>query len=122
MGLVVNIRWTGLAAGTEVGVVTDGTLVSVTLNVSLSRIAVVAKRSVAVDTDVTSLAPVSAGKRSKIVERFIDRHEAVLLVDKVSIWHALGAVVPVWTVETLVADTIDVLLVVSFMPRRIWER
>jgi len=53
--LVVGIRWAGFAAGTEIGVVADGTLVSVTLNVRLGTLGIIAKRTIAVDTVVTSL-------------------------------------------------------------------
>jgi hypothetical protein len=55
MSLVVWVRWDGFTAGTEVGIVANSTLVSVSLNVGLGTIGVVAKRTITVDTVVTSL-------------------------------------------------------------------
>tara|TARA_R110002060_G_scaffold37944_1_gene49066 strand:- start:966 stop:1199 length:234 start_codon:yes stop_codon:yes gene_type:complete len=51
MGSVVAVRWAGLAAGTEVGVMADCALVSVTFDEGLS-IAGVAERAVAVNAVV----------------------------------------------------------------------
>jgi len=110
MGLVVRIRWASFTAGTEIGIVADSTLVSITLDISLNPVIVVAKRTIAVDAMVTSLAVVSARYGSDIVERLVDRDEAVAWVDKVGIWNADGAKVPIWAVEALMPDTIDVLI------------
>lgn len=44
-----------------------------------------------------------------IVKRFVDGDESVAWVDEVGIWHAGGAEVPVWAVEALMANTVDVL-------------
>jgi hypothetical protein len=55
---VVCVAGTGFAAGTEVGVMADGALVTVSLNVRLNTIAGVAKWSIAVDAVVASLAAV----------------------------------------------------------------
>jgi hypothetical protein len=55
---VVIVGWAGLAASTEIGIVANGTLESVTLDVRRGSIAVIAKRSVTVDAVVASLAAV----------------------------------------------------------------
>jgi hypothetical protein len=60
MGLVMLIRWASLAAGTEIGIVANSALVTVTLDVNLNCVTLVAERSVAVDTNVASLAAVGA--------------------------------------------------------------
>lgn len=44
-----------------------------------------------------------------IIERLVDGDESVAWVDEAGIWHAGGAEVPVWAVEALVANTIDIL-------------
>lgn len=51
--LVVVVGWAGLAVGTEVGVMADSALVTVTLDISLNAVACIAKRTVTVDTMVT---------------------------------------------------------------------
>lgn len=55
---VVWIRRASLAAGTEIGIVADGALVSITLDVCLSTVALIAKRAITVDTMVASLATI----------------------------------------------------------------
>ena len=56
MRLVVWVGWAGLAASTEVGVMADSTLVTITSDISLHTTAVgVAKRSITEDTGVTGL-------------------------------------------------------------------
>ena len=42
--------------------------------------------------------------------RLVDGNEAVAWVDELRIWNAGLAVIPVWAVKTLVANTIDVLV------------
>jgi hypothetical protein len=44
-----------------------------------------------------------------IAERFVNRDESVAWVNEAGIWHAGRAEVPVWAVEALVTNTIDVL-------------
>jgi hypothetical protein len=58
VGLVVRIRRAGLAAGTEIGVVANGALVAVTLDVGLDTIALVAEWSITIDTVMTRLAAI----------------------------------------------------------------
>ena len=56
VGSVVLVRRAGLAAGTEVRVVADCTLVSVTLNICRNAMSIVAKRTIAVDAMMASFA------------------------------------------------------------------
>ena len=58
MSSVVWVRRAGLAAGTEVGIVADSALISVTLDICRSTITLIAKRAVAVDAVVASFAAV----------------------------------------------------------------
>jgi hypothetical protein len=58
VGFVVRIRRAGLAAGTEIGVVANGALVAVTLDVGLDTIALVAEWSITIDTVMTRLAAI----------------------------------------------------------------
>jgi hypothetical protein len=53
---VVAVRWASLAAGTEVGVVADGALVAVTLDIGLHSVVGVAQRTITVDAVVAGLA------------------------------------------------------------------
>jgi hypothetical protein len=110
MGLVVGVRWASLAAGAEVGIVAYSTLVSVTLDISLEVVALVAKRTVTVDANVTSLAAIGTRNGRKIVEWLVNRDEAVAWVDEVGIWHADRAEIPIGAIEALMSDTIDVFI------------
>ena len=104
MGPVVKIGGTSLATGAEVGIVAYGTLVAVSDNV---RGLAIAKRSIAVDTMVASLVEVS---NTDLTNWLIYGNKAMSWVDERGIVNTSGAVIPIWTVEALVADTIDVLV------------
>jgi len=93
--LIVGVRF---AVVTEVSIVANCTLVPDTLDVILL---VLAKRPIAVNSDVAST--VLARHR----DGFVDGGKAVLLMNEGGILEALGAVVPIWAVEALVADTED---------------
>jgi hypothetical protein len=95
MGAVMLVVWICLALVTEVCVMADGTLITHALNVVVF---VLAERSVAVDTNVTST--VWAGHRNGIE----DWGEAVEWVDEAGILDAFGAVIPIWAVEALVTN------------------
>jgi hypothetical protein len=58
MSSVVWVRRASLAAGTEVGIMTDSALISVTLNVGLATIVLIAKRAIAVDAVMACLAAI----------------------------------------------------------------
>jgi hypothetical protein len=92
--------------------VTDSALISVSLDVGLNTIALVAKRTITVDAVVTGLAGERSGQRCEIVEGFVDWYESVAGVDEVSIGDARCTKVPIRAIEALVTNTIDVLLVV----------
>ena len=53
---VVWVRRASLATGTEIRIVADSALVSITLDICLSTISLIAKRAVTVDTMMASLA------------------------------------------------------------------
>lgn len=99
---VVSVGRESLAIGAEVNVITDGTLVTDTGDVALSRF-VLAERTIAEDTVVnlilTRLLPNSLVKRSESVTR----------VAVGCVLNALRAIVPVGARETLVANADNVL-------------
>jgi hypothetical protein len=102
---VVWVRGASLAAGTEVSIVADSALVTVSLDERLSAVARVAKWPVTVYAMVASLVDEGTGQRCMIVKRFIDRHKSVTGVDEAGVGNASRAVIPVRAVETLVANT-----------------
>jgi hypothetical protein len=107
VSFVVEVGWTSLATGTEVGVVTYGTLVAVSNNI---RRLVATEWSVAVDAIVASLSKLSS---TGIADWFIDGNEAMSGVDEAGIDNTCRAIVPVRAVEALVTDTKDVLLALA---------
>jgi hypothetical protein len=107
MRFIVGVGRVGLAVGTEVRVVADGALVPVSGDVRLKAAGGVAERSIAIDSIVTG----PAGEWSALGGvRLEHRDELVLRVDKAGVDETFRAVVPVWTVHALVANTIDVLV------------
>ena len=107
MRFIVGVGRVGLAVGTEVRVVADGALVPVSGDVRLKAAGGVAERSIAIDSIVTG----PAGEWSALGGvRLEHRDELVLGVDKAGVDETFRAVVPVWTVHALVANTIDVLV------------
>jgi len=58
VGLIMRVRGASFAASTEVGIVTNSALVTVSLNIGLSTVALVAKRTITVDAMMTSLADI----------------------------------------------------------------
>lgn len=85
MGLVVSVSWASLAIGTEVGVVADSALVSITLDVVWSSTVGVAKRTITVDTVVTSLGSRVSGDCGSIQEGLVDGDKSMLRVNEVGI-------------------------------------
>lgn len=104
VSLVVEVRRAGLAARTEVRVVADSTLVTVTNNVCGL---VGAKWSITVDAVVAGLCEMVL--KMDFADWLVDGSKSVTGVDEGGIDNAVRAVVPVWAVKALVADTIDVL-------------
>jgi hypothetical protein len=92
--------------------VTDSAFITVSLDVRLNTIALVAKRTITVDAVMTGLVSERSGQRCEIVEGFIDWYESVAGVDEVGIGDASCTEVPIRAVEALVTYTIDVLFVV----------
>jgi hypothetical protein len=76
----------------------------------LNAIALVAKRTVTVDTVMTSLSSEGSGQGCKIIEGFVDWYKSVAGVDEVSIGNARCAEVPVRAVKALVTNTVNVLI------------
>lgn len=104
VGPVVDIAWAGLATGTEISVVTDSALIAVAADVQRLRRT---QRPITVDTVVER----SVRNATCVVDnRLVDGHEAVAWVDELRVGNAGLAVVPVWAVEALVANTVDVLV------------
>jgi len=85
VGLVVSVGWASLTIGTEVGVIADSTLVSITLDVGWRSIVAVAKRSIAVDTVVTSLASAISGDCGSIKKSLVDGDESMLRMNETGI-------------------------------------
>ncbi len=102
--MVVFIMWVCFAIGTEVCVVADSTLIASALDIVLLALA---EWSVAIDADVASLAVAWSS------DWIVKRRKAMAWMDQARILDALGAVVPVWAVKTLVANTKDGLYSVS---------
>jgi hypothetical protein len=102
--------------------VTDSALISVSLDVGLNTIALVAKRTITVDAVMTGLAGERSGQRCEIVEGFVDWYKSVAGVDEVGIGDARCTEVPIRAVEALVTDTIDVLFVcLAMIPQEVGE-
>jgi hypothetical protein len=110
MSPVVWVGRAGLTGSTEIGIMTHSALVSVSLDIRLNTITRIAERSITIDSVMASLGNERSGQGCKIIERFVDRHESVAGVDKASIGDASSTEVPIWAVEALVTDTINVLI------------
>jgi hypothetical protein len=106
MGTVMAVDRYGLTIGTEVGIMADGTLITITRNVAAITL-VLAKRS------VTVYAVVNWGTPRGILDRFVDGGEAVARVDVFGALNTGRAVIPVRTSQTFVADTNNALWKVS---------
>lgn len=102
VSLIVQIARASLTTGTEIGVMAHSTLKAVTLDI---RSLVLAEWPIAVDASMGLLA-----SHDWVGNSIVNRNEAVILVDIVRGLDAGIAVVPVWTVEAFVADTVDVLV------------
>lgn len=102
MGLVVFVRGSSLAICTEVRVVADCTLESITTNVVLATLDS-AQWTIAVNAEVSLWAWAIQG------QRFVERGESVTRVNLCGTEVASGAVVPVWAVQALVTDADDCL-------------
>jgi hypothetical protein len=120
VGLVVAVRRTRLAVCTEIGVMADGTLVTLANDVAVT--AALAQRAIAANAKMVGPAD---GTDVHTLPRFnilIDGHETVVRVDESSIDNAVVAVVPVRAVEALVTDATDGLVttitdgIVSLVP------
>jgi hypothetical protein len=111
MSLIVRICRTGLTVGAEIGVVTNGALVSVTSDECVGGSANRTERAITADTNVNS--PNLAGILM-FSKRFVHGNESVIGMDEACIHNAISAVVPVRAVKTLVANTVDELLLCKY--------
>lgn len=105
--LVVLGGGVGLAVGAEVDVVADGALVANATDVR--ALANRAKRPVAADADMRGLGSYAA----EVTQRLVDGYEAMVGVHEARVRDAGTAVIPVRAVQALVANTCDVLGLVS---------
>ena len=101
---VVVVRRKSLAVGAKISVMANSTLVAVTDDVG---ILVCAEWAIAMDAIVT------LGSCRRIGYGFVERDEAVIGVFTSSILDAAGAVIPIWAVQALVANSDDILDTVS---------
>jgi hypothetical protein len=89
----------------------DGTLVAISNNVRVvGFVGGIAKRSITVDFVMCDSVTVCHERLVDITKRFIDWYKSMAWVDKSSVDDAGSAVVPIRAVETLVSDTVDVLI------------
>jgi hypothetical protein len=98
MSAVVLVVWIRLAVVAEIRVVANGTLVADALDVV---VLILAEWSVAVDAHMTGT--VLTRHRNWIE----DGSEAMKWVDEAGILDAFRAVIPIWAIEALVANTED---------------
>lgn len=110
---VSSVVWVGRAgftASTEVGIVADSALVSVSLNIGLNTVARVAKRTITIDAVMTGLADKRSGQRSWIAEGLVDGYESVAGMDEASIGDASCAEVPIRAVKAFMTNAVDILV------------
>jgi hypothetical protein len=103
VGVVVLVTGVRLAVLAEVCVMAYSALVASALDVG-KVLLVLAERTIAVD------AVMAATAGEGLSEGLVDGHEAVTRVNDLGALQALRAVVPVGTIQTLVADTVDELV------------
>lgn len=106
VSLVVWVGRIGLAAGTEVGIVTDSTLISDPGDEGLDAPGGIAERSITVDAGVASIINVS----DLGIRGFVDLDKLVAGVDEAGVDSTERAVVPVWAINALVANAVDILV------------
>jgi hypothetical protein len=102
MGTVVTKGWNSFAIGTEVGIVTDGTLVACTSNVLLMGFTG-AERAITVDAKVDLLESAEVG------DLFVKGCKPMPGVNLRCAENASRAVIPIGAAQTLVTDAKDVL-------------
>lgn len=105
VGWVVSAGWMGLTSGTEVSVMADSTLVASSLDVSVV-VLILANWTIAVNTEMLWLYNQWQETRTSLV----DLNKSMTCVNKASILDAAVAVIPVWTVDALVTNTMDVIV------------
>jgi hypothetical protein len=106
VSLVVLVIRASLAVGTEIQVVADRALVSGATNVGRISVTSIAKRSITADANVNSCWSTEADIR----ERLVDRRKSVARVTGPDSLDAVGTVVPIRAIKTLVANAKDVLV------------
>lgn len=116
--MVVLVAGVGLAVLAEVGIVANSALVADAVNVR-QILLVLAEGTVTVDTVVAVCAV------QRLCQRLVDGNKAMTGVDELGVLETVRAVVPVWAVQALVADTVDELVtaiadgVVTDVPARV---
>jgi small basic protein len=105
MSAVMLVRWAGLAIGTEISVMADCTLVTVASNI----VGLVdTKRTITVDSVMGRLASKRTKSAGSIVDWLVEGNESMAWMDELGIWHASSAIIPIWAIQALVSDTIDI--------------
>ena len=101
---IVVVCRKSLAVGAKISVVANSTLVAITNDVG---ILVCAKWAIAMDAIVT------LGSCRRVGYGFVEWDEAVIGVVTSSILDTAGAVIPIWAIQALVADSNDILYIIS---------
>jgi hypothetical protein len=109
MSAVVVVCRKGLAARTEVGVITDSALVANSVDVTLGRFAL-AQRTITEDAIVDFMLT------SRFTDSFINLHKSMTRVVLRSSQDAIGTEVPIGAGQTLVTNTNDALAKISRVP------
>jgi hypothetical protein len=112
VGLVMSVPRTSLATGTEVNVIAYGTLVPNTANVGGVASSSCAMGTIAADTGMNGLegwVDIGIG----FSQRLINGHKAMLRMHQCGVHNAVTAKIPIGTIEALVPDTKNELMVKS---------
>lgn len=109
MSAVVVVGRKGLAARTEVGVITDSALVANSVDVTLGRF-VLAQWTIAEDSIMDLMLT------SRFTDSIVNLHESMTRVVMGSSQDALRAEVPIGAGQALVTNTNDALAKISQMP------
>lgn len=111
VGLVVIVGWASLAVGAEVGIVAYSALVPVSRDVwkgggARRR----AQRAIAADAIMSRTVQCADSSAAGRLQLLVDGHKAMVWVDEWGVGNASGAIIPVGTIEALVADALDLFI------------
>jgi len=104
MGLVVRVGWARLARSAEVGVMADSALITITSDIgSRAR----AQRTIAAHSVMDSLVSGTEPEVAGTLNRLVQGNEPVAGVDERGVHLTARAVIPIGTIQALVADALD---------------